>query len=144
MKLYLIHVGFYDPNIMDGLYEQHANYFVVAENVKDAKKQAKQNSIYKKKKMHIDGIQELTIIDGYQIKLERNDSIDSTDSYSYDVVKINEVDPDHETALEVAISEGAGWLVELLLPLGASENESLSDIMHNKMQTLVSEDFFVP
>ena len=87
MKLYLIHVGFYDPNIMDGLYEQHANYFVVAENVVDAKKKARKNSTYKEKKMHIDGIQELNIIDGYRINLIRDDSSDDTLNYSYDDVK---------------------------------------------------------
>ena len=88
MKLYLIHVGFYDTEIMNGLYEQHANYFVVAENVKDAKKKAKQNSIYKKKKMHIDGIQELNIIDGYRINLIWDDySSDDTVNYSYDDLK---------------------------------------------------------
>ena len=27
MKLYLIHTGFYDPKIMDGLYEQHTIFF---------------------------------------------------------------------------------------------------------------------
>ena len=75
MKLYLIHVGFYDPDIMEGLYEQHVNYFVVAENVVDAKKKARENTMYKKKKMHIDGIQELKIIDGYRINLIRDDSI---------------------------------------------------------------------
>ena len=87
MKLYLVHVGFYDPSIMEGLYEQHANFFVVAENVIDAKKKARQNSTYKKKKMHIDGIQELDIIDGYRIKLIGNDSVDNTISYGYDDVK---------------------------------------------------------
>ena len=86
MKLYLVHVGFYDPNIMEGLYEQHVNYFVVAENVVDAKKKARQNSIYKKKKMHIDGIQELNIIDGYRINLIWDDSSDDTVNYSYDDV----------------------------------------------------------
>ena len=86
MKLYLVHVGFYDPNIMEGLYEQHANFFVVGENVKDAKKKARQNSIYKKKKMHIDGIQELNIIDGYRINLIWDDSSDDTVNYSYDDV----------------------------------------------------------
>ena len=40
MNLYMIHVGFYDPDIMDGLYEQHTNYFVVAEDIKDAKQKA--------------------------------------------------------------------------------------------------------
>jgi len=87
MKLYLIHVGFYDSDIMHGLYEQHVNYFVVADNVKEAKKKARQNSIYKKKKMHIDGIQELNIIDGYQIKLVDIDSTDNSVIYGYDDVK---------------------------------------------------------
>ena len=87
MKLYLIHVGFYDTEIMDGLYEQHSNYFVVAENVKDAKKKARKNSTYKKKKMHIDGIQELNIIDGYIIKLVASNSTDNSVIYGYDKVK---------------------------------------------------------
>ena len=87
MKLYLIHVGFYDPNIMDGLYEQHANYFVVAKNVKDAKKKARENSSYKKKKMHIDGIQELNVIDGYRINLRWDNSLNDTVKYGYDDVK---------------------------------------------------------
>ena len=87
MKLYLIHVGFYDSNLMEGLYEQHANYFVVAKNVVDAKKKARQNSIYKKKKMHIDGIQELNIIDGYRINLIGDDSSDDTVNYGYDDIK---------------------------------------------------------
>ena len=87
MKLYLIHVGFYDPDIMEGLYEQHANYFVVAENVVDAKKKARKNTIYKKKKMHIDGIQELKIIDGYRINLIRDDLSNDTVNYGYEDVK---------------------------------------------------------
>ena len=87
MKLYLIHTGFYDPNIMDGLYEHHTNYFVVAENVTSAKKQARQNPIYKKKKMHIDCIQELRVVDGYSINLVEADSKDNTVIYSYDEIK---------------------------------------------------------
>ncbi len=87
MKLYLIHVGFYDPEIMEGLYEQHVNYFVVAENVVDAKKKARENTIYKKKKMHIDGIQELKIIDGYRINLIKDDLSNDTVNYGYDDVK---------------------------------------------------------
>ena len=87
MKLYLIHVGFYDPDIMEGLYEQHVNYFVVAENVVDAKKKARENTIYKKKKMHIDGIQELKIIDGYRINLIKDDLSNDTVNYGYDDVK---------------------------------------------------------
>ena len=62
-------MGFYDPAIMEGLYEQHSNYFVAAENVKEAKKKAKMNSLFKIKKMHIDGIQELNEMDGFRIIL---------------------------------------------------------------------------
>ena len=41
MKLFLIHVGFYVSDIMEGLYEQHSNYFVVAQDIKGAKKKAR-------------------------------------------------------------------------------------------------------
>ena len=87
MKLFLIHTGFYDPEIMEGLFEQHTNYFVVAKTVNAAKKKAKQNTLFKKKKMHIDSIQELNIIDGYHIKLVENNSADELVSYGYDKVK---------------------------------------------------------
>ena len=87
MQLYLIHAGYYDPEIMEGLYEHHTNYFVVAKNVKDAKNKARKNSTYKRKKMHIDGIQQLKIIDGYRIKLIENNSADKTVIYRYDDVE---------------------------------------------------------
>ena len=87
MKLYLIHVGFYDPEIMDGLYEQHSNFFVVAENIKKAKQKAKNNSLYKMKKMHIDGIQELNVVDGFRISLHIEDGGNDSVSYSYDDIK---------------------------------------------------------
>ena len=62
MKLFLVHAGFYDKNVSDGFYESHTNYFIVAEDVKEAKKKAKEIHEYKKKKMHIDGIRELSLI----------------------------------------------------------------------------------
>ena len=87
MKLFLIHVGFYDPDIMEGLYEQHINYFVVAENIKEAKTKAGQKTIFKRKKMHIDGIQEINIIDGFRIKLESAESNNDIINYSYNIVE---------------------------------------------------------
>ena len=87
MKLYLVHAGFYNPEIMGGLYEQHSNYFVVAKNLKDAKKKARQNLSFKKNKMHIDGIQELNQVDGYRIKLVKDDLIDDMAIYNYDDIK---------------------------------------------------------
>jgi len=87
MKLFLIHVGFYDPEIMEGLYEQHSNYFVVAQNIKEAKQKAKLNPVYKRKKMHIDGIQELNVVDGFRINLIPEINENNAVTYSYDEVK---------------------------------------------------------
>ena len=87
MKLFLIHVGFYDPAIMDGIYEQHSNYFVTAENINDAKRKARKKSIYKMKKMHIDGIQEINIVDGYRITLQPENKENDYVSYGYDTIK---------------------------------------------------------
>lgn len=79
MKLYLIHVGFYDSELMDGLYEQHGNFFVVAKNVKEAKTRAKMNQVFQNKNMHIDGIQELNLV--------KETGTKETVNYSYDEVK---------------------------------------------------------
>ena len=87
MKLYLIHVGFYDPDLMDGLYEQHGNYFVAADNAKEAKTQISKNSMFKHKKMHIDGIKEVNNVDGYQVILVKDVGNNSSVNYSYDEVK---------------------------------------------------------
>jgi len=89
MKLFLIHVGFYDPEIMEGLYKQHSNYFVVAQNIKQAKKKALLNPIYKRKIMHIDGIQELNIVDGFRINLIPEIHDNNAVTYNYDEVKKN-------------------------------------------------------
>ena len=61
----------------------------MAEDVKEAKKKAKEIHEYKKKKMHIDGIREIDSVDGYKVVLERNEKRvqDSGNNYSYDDVK---------------------------------------------------------
>ena len=89
MRLFLVHAGFYDENVSGGFYESHTNYFVVAEDVKDAKSKAKEIPEYKEKKMHIDGIKELDVVNGYKIILEKNqdDDQDIGSKYSYDDVK---------------------------------------------------------
>ena len=87
MKLFLIHVGFYDNNIMDGLYEQHGNIFVVAKDVKEAKREAIRNHTYKMKKMHIDGIKELNTVGGYRIQLVKKKIENKNNNYSYDDIK---------------------------------------------------------
>ncbi len=53
MKLFLVHTWYYDNNISNGFYESHTNYFVVAEDIKEAKTKIKGIDEFKHKKMHI-------------------------------------------------------------------------------------------
>ena len=69
MKLYLVHCGFYDPAVGDGLYELHTNLFVVADSFDAAKAAAKAKAIFKSKRMHVDGMQEISAVDGCRIEL---------------------------------------------------------------------------
>ena len=74
MNLYSFHCGFYDEEISEGIYEFHVNIPIVAENLEAAKKRVRLNTIFQKKKMHIDGIQEIKTVEGFDIKLEANTS----------------------------------------------------------------------
>ena len=71
MKLFQVHTGFYDPNISDGFYEGHTNIFVCAKDEKEAREKVKEKEEYKKFKMHIDGIHEITIVDDYKVELNK-------------------------------------------------------------------------
>ena len=73
-NLYLVHCGFYDPNIADGMYESHLNLFVVAGSFDEAKQKAKSNPDFKTRKMHIDGMQEIQKVDGYDFNLIRENT----------------------------------------------------------------------
>lgn len=72
MKLYLVHCGFYDADLFDAVYESHVNFFVVAENFESARVQAKEHPEYKRKRMHVDGLQEIQVIDGYEVSLNKS------------------------------------------------------------------------
>lgn len=85
MKLYIAHVGFYDDVI--GMYELHSNIFVVAESIQSAKEKVKNKDIFISKKMHIDAIQELINIDGYEIKVVINDCVSDNQVFDYDAIK---------------------------------------------------------
>ena len=37
MKLYMVHVGYYDLENGEGIYESHKNFFVAAQDAKEAK-----------------------------------------------------------------------------------------------------------
>lgn len=69
MKLFLVHCGYYDPEICNGVYESHANYFVAAESFEEARARAKALPQVRLRKMHVDGLQEIVAVDGYRVAL---------------------------------------------------------------------------
>lgn len=68
-KIYLIHCGYYDEEVSNGIFEFHINIPVVAETLQEAKEKVRKNTHFLSRKMHIDGIQEIEKIDGYKIQL---------------------------------------------------------------------------
>ncbi len=72
MKLFLVHCGYYDAEVCDGLYEGHVNYFIAAENFDEAKIKVKAIDEFKNKKMHVDGMQEIQVVNGFKVVLEQD------------------------------------------------------------------------
>lgn len=70
MKLFLVHCGFYNETWGSNIFENHTNFFVVAESAAAAKKQVKEKPECQNLRMHIDGIIEIQQVDGYQIELK--------------------------------------------------------------------------
>ena len=83
----MVHVGYYDKSIGEGLYETHLNYFVAAEDAKDAKNKAHQLSEFQERSMHIDGMKEISSVDGYKVTLKKDAGSDSGEDISYDDTK---------------------------------------------------------
>jgi len=75
MKLYLVHCGFYDNDVCDGLYESHVNFFVAAQSFEDARAKVKLMPEFKVKSLHVDGLQEIKAVNGHHIKLEADASL---------------------------------------------------------------------
>lgn len=75
MKLFLVHCGYYDRSVAEGIFEFHVNYFVLATDVADARRRAKQHPEFQQKRMHIDGLQEIEAVDGHALKFERVKSL---------------------------------------------------------------------
>jgi hypothetical protein len=75
MNLYLIHCGFYDQEMSDGIYESHVNFFVIADSFEAARVMAREIPEFKAKKMHVDGIQEIRAVNGHKVRLEKDLSL---------------------------------------------------------------------
>ena len=73
MNLYLVHCGFYDDEISNNVYEFHINLFTAASNQDEAKENILNQEVFKKKKMHIDGIQKISEVSNFQITLIQKD-----------------------------------------------------------------------
>ncbi len=78
MNLFIIHCGFYDEEVSEGIYEFHINIPVVAESLEAAKSKVRLNPVFKRKKMHIDGIEEITIVDGHRVSMVSDGTSDAT------------------------------------------------------------------
>ena len=87
MKLFMVHVGFYDRSIGEGLYETHLNYFIAAENAKEAKTKAHSLEEFQAKSMHIDGIKEISNVQGYEVNLVKNEKQKEEQILGYDESK---------------------------------------------------------
>lgn len=86
MKLFLVHAGYYDSEI--GIYELHTNFLIAATDVCKVKAAMEDKMIFKKKNMHIDAVQEIEAIDGYDITLIRNENnITKVTNYDYTQIK---------------------------------------------------------
>ena len=83
MKLYLVHTGYYDKSVGDGFYEQHTNILIAAKNAYSAREKVKKYKDYINKKMHIDGIQEIENVDGYDIQLTKSNDQEKVTIYNH-------------------------------------------------------------
>lgn len=80
MKLFLIHCGFYDLGLSDGIYESHVNFFVAANDFDEARVRAKEIPEFKAKRMHVDGIQQIEAVFGHRVRLERDARLEEAQS----------------------------------------------------------------
>ena len=63
------------------------NYFIAASNAKEAKTKTLDLEQFKEKSMHIDGIKEISNVQGYDVILKENSNSDEGKVISYDAAK---------------------------------------------------------
>jgi hypothetical protein len=78
MKLFVVHCGFYDLELLDGIYESHVNFMVAAESFDDARLRVKQEPDFQRKKMHVDGLQLVEAIHGWRVGLTEDASLEGS------------------------------------------------------------------
>jgi acyl-CoA thioesterase FadM len=76
LKLFQVHCGFYDMDVLDGVYEAHVNFVVAAETFEDARARVKLEPDFQKKKMHVDGLQLIEAVQGFRVELRADESLE--------------------------------------------------------------------
>lgn len=76
LNLFLVHCGYYDLEVLDGVYESHVNFLVAADSFEDARAKVRLESEFQRKKMHVDGLQHVEAVRGYRVKLERDPTLE--------------------------------------------------------------------
>ncbi len=79
--LYLVHVGYYDPGLGNGLYENHANFLVAAESFEEARAQAKEMGLRHGHRVHIDGMICVEGVQGYRVQLTPDPELGNADRF---------------------------------------------------------------
>lgn len=72
-KLFLVHLGYYDPELSKGVYESHINLFFVGDSFENIREQVKTNDFVQKHKKHIDGIQVIEKVSGHAVSIGRKE-----------------------------------------------------------------------
>ncbi len=75
IKLFLVHCGFYDMELLGGIYESHVNFLVVATSYEEARAKAKLEPEFQKKRMHVDGLQQIEAVNGYRIQMVEDEAL---------------------------------------------------------------------
>ncbi len=75
----MVHCGYYDLNILDGVYEHHVNLFQVAESFDDARAKVKLQPEYISKKLHVDGLVEIEAVNGFRIQPTADETLNGGD-----------------------------------------------------------------
>lgn len=72
-RLYLVHLGYYDPELSKGVYESHVNLFFIGTSFEDVRDKVKLDELVLKHKMHIDGIQLIEKVQGHKIIVDKKE-----------------------------------------------------------------------
>ena len=72
VQLYLVHVGYYDSGLGQGIFESHADLVVAATSFEEARLKAKEQGLVHGQKVHIDGMLRIDAVEGYSVKLEES------------------------------------------------------------------------